>query len=123
MLIVSGKIFRFGVFSGKTCTLIYLMKGFHMAKTMGFKGAKRGASVVGRGVFRPLGGGLVVPTWAGFGCLVMTRLACAVAGICGCGRTQQPCHPHAGMCAAWDLWLRTYHPSQYENPTLHIGVR
>ena len=72
-------------FFGENLHLNILMKGFHMAKTMGFKGAKRGASMVGRGVFRPPGGGLVVPTWAGFGCLVMTRLACAWAGICGGG--------------------------------------
>ena len=24
----------------------------------------------------------------------------------GCGWLQQPCHPHTGMCGAWDLWLR-----------------
>ena len=117
------EIFSFLGFFGENLHLNVLMKGSPMAKTRGPERAKKGDSMVGRGVFRPLGGGLVVPTWAGFGCLVMTRLACAVAGICGCGRTQQPCHPHAGMCAAWDLWLRTYHPSQYENPTLHIGVR
>ena len=68
-----------------------------MAKTMGFKGAKRGASMASRGVFRPLGGGLVVSTWAGFGCLGITMMACVAAGIYGYGRTQQPCHSCVGM--------------------------
>jgi len=29
---------------------------------------------------------------------VMPELECTLAGIFGCGRIQQPCHPHAGMC-------------------------
>ncbi len=37
---------------------------------------------------------------------------------------QQPCHACAGLCAGGHLWLRHtgIRPSQYENPTLHIGV-
>ena len=85
-------------FFGENPHLNILMKGFHRAKTRGPKGAKRGDSMAGRGVFRPPGDGLVVSTWAGFGCLGRTTLACAVAGICGGGGIQQPCHPHAGMC-------------------------
>jgi len=78
---------------------------------------------------------------------VMPAWACAMAGIYGCGRIQQPCHPHAGMCGGMGSmaavtsssaamsclrWLvrrrasmaATYHchPSYHENPTLHIGV-
>ena len=29
---------------------------------------------------------------------VIPTLACAMAGIYGCGRIQQPCHPLVGMC-------------------------
>ncbi len=96
-----------------------------MAKTGGLEGAKKGASMVVRGVFRPLGGNLVVPD---------------------VGRFRLPCHDKAGLCGGGLLWLRQNsaamscqrrlvrrrasmaaawhcHPSYYENPTLHIGVR
>ena len=58
----------------------------------------------------------VMPAWA---------WASAAAGICGCGKIQQPCHANAGLCDGGHLWLRHtgIRPSQYENPTLHIGVR
>jgi len=38
--------------------------------------------------------------------------------------SQQPCHADAGRCDGGHLWLRDTwpRPSQYENPTLHIGV-
>ena len=56
----------------------------------------------------------VMPTWIG-----------AAAGISDCGRIQQPCHPHAGMCGSKESMAAAYHchPSYYDNPTLHIGVR
>ena len=40
---------------------------------------------------------------------VMPAWACAVAGICGCGRIQQPCHPHAGMCGGMGSMAAAYH--------------
>ena len=100
------EIFSVSGFFGEILHLNILMKGFHRAKTRGPKGAKTGASMVGRGVFQPPGGGFVVSTWAGSGCLVMTRLACAWAGICGGGRIQQPCLASVGLCAGGHLWLR-----------------
>ena len=93
-------------FFGGNLHLNILMKGSPMAKTRGPERAKKGASMVGRGVFRPLGGGLVVPTWAGFGCLGRTTLACAWAGICGGGGIQQPCLASIGLCSGGHLWLR-----------------
>ena len=40
------------------------------------------------------------------------------------GRVKQTCHADAGLCDGGHLWLRhTWpRPSQYKNPTLHIGV-
>ena len=95
-----------------------------MAKTRGPKRAKTGAPMAGQGVFRPPGGGLAGAKWAGFGCLGRMTFACALAGICGGGGIQQPCHPHAGMCGGMGSMAAAYHchPSYYENPTLHIGV-
>ena len=98
--------FSVSVFFGENLHLNILMKGFHRAKTRGLKGAKTGASMAGRGVFRPPGGRLAGATWAGFGCLGMTTLACALAGICGGGGIQQPCLASVGLCSGGHLWLR-----------------
>jgi hypothetical protein len=78
-----------------------------MALTWGLEGAKTGAPMAGRGVFRPPGGGLVVPTWAGFGCLGRTMLGGAWADTCGCGGIQQPCLASVGLCSGGHLWLRS----------------
>ena len=42
----------------------------------------------------------------------------------GCGWLQQPCHADVGLRDGGHLWLRQtgIRPSQYKNPTLHIGV-
>ena len=74
---------------------------------------------------------------------VLPALACAMAGIygcgilvsarlnmktrhciSGCGGVKQPCHADVGLCDGGHLWLRHtgIRPPQYENPTLHIGV-
>ena len=39
-------------------------------------------------------------------------------------KAKQPCHASMDMCGGGHLWLRhtRIRPSQYENPTLHIGV-
>ena len=72
-------------FFGENLHLNTLMEGSHMDETWGLKRAKMGVPMAGRGVFRPPGGGFVVPTWAGFGCLGRTMLACVAAGSCGGG--------------------------------------
>ena len=50
-LIYSEKIFHFEVLVGNFCTLLYIIKGFSMAKTWVLRGTKTGVFIGRRGVF------------------------------------------------------------------------